>query len=412
MHKSLFPLSLIVIASVGNAAEEEQETLCNPTPPITCEPADCKSCYCLGPDNYGVNAAVGPKTCNGDFFINLAGFYWNAHQDGMEYAIKMVGEEPGASPSSSTILPLNNVDSGKYRAPDFEWDFGFKLGIGYTTCCDGWDIGAQWTWYRTKTKDSDKTEGDDTRLLLPLWSAFSPTQGLILYADNIDLEWKLEMNLIDIELGRQFWTSKYVSIRPHVGLRIAYLKQNYDIQNSGGSWNARDESIATPPVAAQGAYNNFIELENDYKGIGIRSGLDSEWNFGCGWALYGNFAASIVYGRFSIDHNEMNRLTTNLHDKQIVLDAKDSFRASRGMLDLALGLQWSSMLWDACYGFTARVGWEHHLFFHQNQMWRVNRINDAPNADPLPNNTGENVFEQRRGNLDTQGWTVSFKLEF
>ena len=106
-----------------------------------------------------------------------------------------------------------------------------------------------------------------------------------------------------------------------------------------------------------------------------------------------------------------------------VLETRDSFRASRAMLDLDLGVQWSGMICHCQYGLTVTLGWEQHLFFHQNQLWRVVRIGAKPpgimSGPPgenqfgtLPNNGGENVYHQRRGTLDTQGATLTVKLEF
>ena len=211
---------------------------------------------------------------------------------------------------------------------------------------------------------------------------------------------------MDIELGREYWTSKYLSFRPFVGLRIAFIKQDFELQHKGGSWSKIAASTDQDP------FNSEVDLDNDFKGVGVRSGFDTVWNFGCGWGLYGNFAASIVYGRFSVDHDEEIRQAISPYDKTKVLETKESFHASRAMLDLALGIQWASLFCDCQYGFTIQFGWEHHIFFHQNQMWRVNRIGNKENMGVLPNITGENVFLQRRGTLDTQGWTLTVQFEF
>jgi len=83
------------------------------------------------------------------------------------------------------------------------------------------------------------------------------------------------------------------------------------------------------------------------------------------------------------------------------------------MLDLELGVQWSTLVCGCQYGLTAQLGWENHMFFNQNQLWRVARSSGILEAGgDESNNTGENVFYQRRGNLDTQGWTLRFKFEF
>jgi len=246
--------------------------------------------------------------------------------------------------------------------------------------------------------------------LIALWSVYAPIQGVITYASDIETNWRLKLNLVDVELGREFWASKYLTLRPHVGLRFAYLDQDFEINHRGGSWLANNGF--SPP---QLAYNNQVDLSNKFKGIGLRAGLNTVWNFGCGWALYGDLAASIVYGRFSVDHDEFNRPAESPFEKSTVLQTKETFRASRAILDLGLGLQWATLFCDCKYGFTAKLGWEQHLFFHQNQFWRVVRIGDSPGMVGLnaeSNNTGENVFHQRRGDLSTKGWTLSVRFDF
>lgn len=388
--KHLIPLAALSIFGMTNMdAARNGKDGCAPTPGAACYPDNSKNCYCLGPENYGVNAPVYPLTCNGDFTITVAGFYWNAHQDGMEYAID-------SKVSGST--ELNNLTAAEYQTPNFDWDFGFKVGLGYATTTDGWDIGVQWTWYQGKANDHIERESDDNATLLPLWSAYAPAAGGVLFATDIETHWKLKLNLVDIELGRNFWSSKYLALRPFVGLRVAFLEQNYQIQHKGGSWTA------------SGPFNNQVTLDNNFKGVGLRGGLNSTWNFGSGFGLYANSALSIVYGRFSEGYDETNRLATTPSTKTKIAEYNYSFRASRAMLDLALGVQWATMFSDCQYGFSVALGWEHHLFLNQNQMWRITRIGDT--ATTLPNNTGENVYSQRSGDLDTQGWTLTVNFAF
>lgn len=361
-------------------------TKCDPAPAAPCNQEKCSPCYCLGPDNYGVNAAVRPRTCNGDFVIDVQGFYWNAHQDGMEYGLE-------SHVANSSAANRRNLVDAKYLNPNFDWNFGFKLGVGYNTTCDGWDISILWTSFQGRASSHDEAEADDNHTLLPLWSAFTPPTPP-LYVSNIETSWKLDLNLVDVELGREFWVSRYLTMRPFIGLRVAYLNQDYNIQYRGGSF-----SETTPNV------NDFVSLDNNYKGAGLRSGLDTVWNLGCGWAIYGDMAFSIIYGRFDVDHDEHTREAQSPFAKTRVLETTNSFRASRFALDLGLGLQWSSLFCDCKYGFTVGLGWEHHLFMDQNQLWRVVKVGNTTNGY-------ENVYHQRRGDLDTQGWTLSFKFDF
>lgn len=354
--KKISAVSVILLATVLSGAKMNDS--CAPTPPATCYPDDCRNCYCLGPENIIANAPVKPVTCNGDWVVEVAGFYWKAQEDGLEYAIKnsVIGSD-----GVTANREMNNLIESDFLTPNFAWDFGFKVGIGYNTTCDGWDIGVLWTRYSKGAHDTVCAEFDDNVTLLPIWSAFqSPGAGNSpnLFATEIDTFWKLDLDLVDVELGRQFWTGHQFSIRPHVGLRFASLNQSYIITHRGGSWLNLGQGIQ--------AYNNYVDLDNDFKGVGLKLGLDSFWHFGCGWGLYGNFATSIIYGRFSLDHHENIRLAKTPFSKTRIYEAEESFRASRASIDLGFGIQWGGLFCDCKYGITVSLGWEHHLFFLQD----------------------------------------------
>ncbi|NGX47209.1 MAG: hypothetical protein K1000chlam3_00581 [Chlamydiae bacterium] len=354
-------------------------------------------CSC---DETIANAPVYPKTCNGEWVFTVSGFYWSGHQDGMEFAIRNSVSIPVINPLPPEIQEINNLIDDDFETPKSKWEFGFKFGLGYNTTCDGWDLDLTWTHFSPSSFTHVEAEVDDNQTLITLWSAFSPAQGEINFARDIEAIWKFDLDFIDFELGRAYWVSKRLSIRPYVGLRYLSINQDYDLEHKGGSWSPRMNPSQDP-------FNNEVHLENDYKGIGLRSGLSGIWNFECGWALYSNLAASVIYGRFDIAHDENNRLAISPYSKSKILDSKAHFRASRAIVDIDLGIQWSALFCDCQYGFTAKLGWESHLFFHQNQLWRVVRIGDTANAP-----SGQNVFHQRRGTLDTQGWTLALKFMF
>ena len=398
--KTVSAFSIIALATILSGAKNKED--CPPSRPATCYADDCTHCYCLGPENKQVNAPVRPITCNGDFVITVAGFYWKAEQDGMAYAIN---NEITGTDALSGNAELSNLIDAQYKNPNFKWDFGFKAGFAYNSACDGWDIGILWTYFREGAKGHVEAEFDDNHALLPIWSQFqypNAGQAPFLFATDIETFYRLHLNLIDIPLGREFWTSKRLSFRPHVGLRISFIDQKFEIEHKGGSWSDPGLQIDV---------NDIVNLDNDYKGVGLRSGFDTVWHFGCGWGLYGNFALSVIYGKFTVDHDESLRDADSPFSKHKILETKDSFRASRGMLDMGLGIEWESLLCDCQYGLKFSLGWEQHLFFHQNQLWRVVRIGGA-NGSGLFNNSGENVYHQRRGTLGTQGWTLTGNFAF
>lgn len=169
------------------------------------------------------------------------------------------------------------------------------------------------------------------------------------------------------------------------------------------------ELLLPPP---QPALNNELDLKNRFKGVGLIGGFDTHWALGCGWALFGEFALSILYGRFDIDHNESNRSAQENHAKFKVIETQDQFTASRAVFDCVLGIQWSTLFCDNQYGCTLQLGWDQHIFYHQNQYFRVNRVGSIETLTGLPNNGGENIFSQRRGDLSTQGLTLKVEFAF
>jgi hypothetical protein len=386
---------------------------CMPEPAAPCYSLDTPPCdYCLGPENVAGNPSVRPYTCGGDVVLEVAGFYWNAHQDGLEFALS----DSVLAPATTTSNPsqLNNLIQAEYLNPKAKWELGFKLGLGYDSTHDGWDLMLLWTHYRGRAKKEADLDLEDNSSLLPLWSAFSTSAGVagtgidnLLYATNVEARWKLRLDLVDLELGREFWSSKYLTLRPHVGLRYVHIKQDYDIMHQGGAWSA------VPPVTGglQQAVNNEVDLDNKFRGIGVRAGLNSTWMLGRGFAFFGKAAISIVYGRFTIDADETNSLAQFPFSDTEILDTEEHFRSSKGMTDLEFGISWSTMFSDCQYGFTLALAWEHHLFFNQNQFWRVNRVG-GQGGIAQPNNTGQNVFSKQSGDLSTQGWTLSATFEF
>lgn len=219
------------------------------------------------------------------------------------------------------------------------------------------------------------------------------------------------MNILDIDLGRKYWVSKSLSLRSYIGIRAASIAQGYQIHHDGGSWAEFDNGSFFQP-----AYNDKVILQNKFEGIGGRSGIEGDWNFGCGWSLFSQIAASILYGHFNVIHKEEVRLAQSPFSKQQVLDTKEAFWVSRAVFDWKLGIQYAALVCDCKYGLTARLSWEQHLFFHQNQMSRVVRTGVEEYSYgyyvPFPNDRGANTFYQNRGTLDTTGWTLTVQFTF
>lgn len=362
---------------------------------------------CLGPEDFAGNPPVLRAICDGNLDINFAIFYWGAHQDGIEFAVLNMAGVPVINPTPADIQEINQLSDSEYLKPGLRWQFGYRLGFNYHMECDGWNFGLYWTDYHVRSKKQAETS-PDTSTILALWSAFGPVQGGPVFSRASDEIWKLQLNMIDLPFGRKFWVSRWMNLFPQIGLRYARVSQDLDIRYFGGSWSPR-VSPPQPPLA------NEIHLDNIYKGTGLRTGIEGECHFGCGFNIYCNAAASLLYGCFKVEHNEKNRLAIPPYTLENILSTKERLRASRAILDLGLGLQWEKQFFDCKVGVITRLGWEQHLFFDQNQLWRVSRVGvKRPETTQVASSsmTGQNVLDQRGGSLDVQGFTLSFTIEY
>lgn len=375
---------------------------CDPASPAACNRDNCEPCYCLGPAKTQGNAPVRPYTCNGDFVLSASALYWKAQIDGLEYGYR--NNEIVILFKPIVTIPTDPLIDAQYLAPKPQWRGGFKIGIAYHSPCDGWDLDLTWTHFKGRAKDEIQGDGFANPGVTTFWTFWaadqlSPPGSLAL--DNAIATWSIDLNDLPLELGREFWVSKYLSLRPYLGVRYISLYQTYNLSYLGGAWGG---------ALSFNESNYSVEIHNNFRGIGPFAGINTNWHFGCGWSVYGDLSGGIIYGRFTLAQDESSRLALSPFSKRKVLDTEESFRVSRALLNMGLGIEYSALVCDCKYGITAQLGWEQHLYFHQNQMWRV--VRNRGDQVTIPNNTGENVFEQTQGTLNTSGLTLRFAFAF
>lgn len=328
MKKHYLFLPLATLSIIGANLTLSKERNCDPEPSNCYNKENCLCTFCLGPTEIGTNPAVRPKTCNGDIIITGAALYWNASQDGEETSLLNNVTVFPINPTTDDIQQLNNLVSAEYKQPAREWSPGFKFGLGYVSACDGWDVGVIWTYFQNFSSKRIEADPSDHQTLIPLWSAFVSSAGEITFARDIRTYRLLKLNLVDVDLGREFWTSKYLSFRPFIGFRYSTIEQKLALIHRSGSWSARTNPNQLP-------FASKVNIKNDFKGFGLRAGFDTIWNLGCGWAFQGNLASSIIYGRFHINHKETNRETVSPFSKMKTLKMDNQFRTSRTIFDLS-----------------------------------------------------------------------------
>ncbi|MBS0650421.1 MAG: hypothetical protein JSR93_04600, partial [Verrucomicrobia bacterium] len=303
--------------------------------------------------------------------------YWNAELEGLDYVIRSKSISGAASPAPFDIAPT--MKKGKALYPDFSWDPGFRIGIGYHIPHDQWDICLNWTRFQTDASDSSYPPSggsiDGTWLLTSFGSS----------ATFASAHWKLDYDVLDLELGRFYYLTRALSARPFIGLRGVWIDQHYRTTYNGISVS---RGFFLPPAIT----NIRLKMKNDYEAFGLRAGSNLDWAFNRHWSLIGEASVSLVYGFFDV--SQKSSISNPIAPFEI--DSKEEFHTTKANFEVAIGLQWNTYFAKDRYHLVIAGTYEFIEWFSQNQLTRFSGSYRFPS----------------HGNLMLQGGTFSARFEF
>lgn len=264
--------------------------------------------------------------------------------------------------------------SFKNASPD--WDWGFRLGLGYVMPHDDWELSLDWT--RVEMSGSGHTTAGSGEVLTIL--APNPFQPQTV-ASNAKSHISMRLNYLDLMLKREFLVTKWIGIKPGLGLRSNWMKGNLNASFSGGNIaQAQPTSVAT-------IQDNF---KNNSWGIGPRAGLDLRMVLGQGFSIEGDLAFSYLFGSYDLAAKSNKPLVPPNQP----VNMKDKLGQTMPVFDSFLGLRWDRMLDNNRYHISLNFGWEHHVFFQAIQ------------ADLAQS------FDVNNSNITTQGFTFGGRFDF
>jgi major outer membrane protein len=294
---------------------------------------------------------------SGDFL------YWHASQDGLEYAV------------TSNIPPVigGSMDDGHLKKPDFKWKPGFRLGLGYDIPRDQWDL--YFTWTRLESEARDHADAPTGGSITPIWMP-SALSGPLTSARS---HWDLSYDVIDLELGREFYFTKALTGRPFLALRGVWISQQFDTDYDFSSVDAD------------------ADIRQTFHAPALRAGLNMNWRFTDYLSMLTNVSGSLAYGKFNIHHDD--DVPTGFATP---VDLRSEFHSVKTNFEAALGLQWDAYFSNNRYHFAITAAYEFITWFNQNQL--VNYYFVSP--------TGDTLVKPLKGDLSMQGLTLSARLDF
>jgi len=392
-----------ILLADDNLVAGRMDSDCKPKPveckpkPVECKPKPkpCEPCVRKGMAPIVLTSS---RPCDDiGLYIFADALYWHADVTNAEWAFVN---------STGTAAPA----SGANQELAFKWNWGFRVGIGYEFDHDQWDSDIYYTWFRNNSTGSGKGSSNSTGFTVGAPGAASSLNtdssmvpGTVATGSATA---KLDFNVIDWELGRSFYISNSISLRPHVGVK--------------GAWHKLTESESFTGTGVIASYASSDETKS--WAVGPSAGINSNWYFGCantmpvgrngevkdrpGFSIFGDVSGALMYGHFKNTHSESGATAAGA--------VAGGFTASglnrNLMVPVLTGVM--GLAWDMCFScdkmhLGIRAGYELQYWFRQNQ-----RFSNFNTAGSLGESAAAPRYTRTTGDLALQGLTIDLRFDF
>jgi hypothetical protein len=351
------------LPSASNAAQAQPP--CPPAKPkmmeapaIPCGLNENNHCFARGCANmYGL-------ALEGDFL------WWRSHNPGFVLAFDQ------KNPLFSGAFGAEGI-AGSLIDLKANWKPGFRVGAGWNTSFDRWDVFFGWTWFQDRsskhrTRD-DITTATSSLGFYPLWPFQVLIGTVVTNYKTMSGGWTMHHNAWDLELGRAYYLTQKVSMRPHWGVRGSWIDQKFSA------------SYSNPLIAGTFMAWDF-HGKNDWWGIGPRIGLHAEWHVCSNWSLLGKTAASLLSGNTNVKYTTTS-LNAGNTETSLDRDYSRHIYSITPNAQIFLGLNWGSSFNNEETYLGIDAGWEMNYYWDQFHMpWGINTVtppNTVSSSAPL-----------------------------
>lgn len=314
----------------------------------------------------GREFGMGSSKLQGAFFADASFLYWYGGEEGL--AIASNGVFNGGTVYFATET--------KTYYQNFEYQPGFKLGFGFVGN-HSWSTYAEYTWLRGTHESKfhapsfDATAGTNLALsgtpvlLVADWFLNGSSFGQALSATNISSKWHYALDLVDFSASRPFYQGPRLTVNPYGGLRLAFIRQKMIVELTQPDAVFGSSLPAGAPPQPIGSRNYSHSWA-----VGPRIGADAAWLFCWGFRLEGDFAASLLYTRYSkVSHSE-DPASTAFNPGSYKASLRD-YNCLRPMTELGVGLAWGTYLSKSAYHLDFSASYDFSYMWNQNMIRKL-----------------------------------------
>jgi hypothetical protein len=379
MKKFLVVLAVISLTLFADNAEfeeiltivEDNPVLIAQAPDVTKEyvPAEKASKDYFPPDPYEDN--------QGPFFTGEF-LYWKTLSTRMPIAATDQLIPPAAGPGPGVGISM------KTHEAKFGYDAGWRAGVGYRLPYRAWDFYGNWTHLNA---DAHKTvEPGPNQSVANIWGTLNLPSALDRSVGHQDLE----LNTFDFELGKTIHFTPPFMIRPFLGIKYAWIDQSLKVDNQLAD-------------LVPNTTRTHFHFDNDFRGIGLRFGFNTDWEIDKGFAVIGRAAYSLLWGKLRLNHKEHYEFLAPggaviVHD----FDFPENRHIVQNVVELFAGLRWEKIYHHEKYRFRIQGGYEAQYWPSFNQLTRIAEVT----------NINMDMVFPFSGDLGFHGWTAGVRFDF
>jgi hypothetical protein len=399
--------SLLAATSVfGGITRNHNRGACAPQPSECCPPQAPHV-----PRGCGYNAPAEINIgCQHDidFFASGSFIYWQPSQDNMD--IGLTDNNPFLVPSLAAGTGLPTIQ-GAYIEMDYDFQPGFKVGLGMNLQVDDWDGYAEYTRvHGTHSTSSNGPSATSPSIFATFGSPYitSAARGIFsaggIAFNTVYGKYKNNLDFVDAEMGRSYYVGKRLIFRPAWGARGAWILQNIHV-----AYNNTTGAISADPTGQIVSFPSALDVyqRSHSWAVGPRAGLTMDWMFGYGIRFFGSGYADILFTRYKIQDKSVliprvpNTVVATpfaLTGNPISLITYDKVNAIRTHLDFEMGFGWGSYFGHHNWHVDLSASYGFQVFFSQN-MFRHYDSGISVNSEP-------------HGDLYVQGLTATVRFDF
>lgn len=223
---------------------------------------------------------------------------------------------------------------------DFGWDLGFRGGVRYEPGNTPRDIRLYWTYFSSKTSNNF---GMGEKIVAPEFFSGFISQN-IFFGGGIN--WKLDLNMLDVDIGHKLDIGNAIMIRPALGIKGGTINQTVNCD-----WNA-------------GVYTANEEVLQKFWAVGPSFTVQSKWHIFENMSLIGDLATAFLWGNWNVV-DTYNRPSALLVTPTTITTTMSNSRLGTVMFDYFMGFEW---VHRGRSNVTIQLGYEMQFWANQLRM--------------------------------------------